>query len=241
MEFYNKNSLRRFPFRDDSDLSGVIGSVPYTVPDSVFLDLRLLVSASPASGPVTVTGMSYDSGEALLILSLDLRGTPAEISVPVLGVASGAYSVSRGSQDNLSWLAVTGDLTPLVSALGGDDFTFVEPPELLPGLVRDIRGSRVISISDDNGNKVTGAVRLVEGYNCGISTAGKGILLRADPGAGDGHDCDAPTLGCSDVLFRINGEGGEAVNFVSSGPDIIVLPRPDEHTIDIITAAGVKC
>ena len=240
MEFYNQNLMRRFPFSDDSDTRADIAGSAFSLPDSVFADIRLVLDRPRPAGPVTL--VSVRAAATALLCVFDIGGTPAEIEVDAAVPASGRYWVSRGESETegLSWLVVFGPgLGELMDALGTEAGVFNNPPALVAGTVSDFSRSRVISIEDADGVKTSDAVRLREGYNCAISVTPGSVSIAAVSGHGKGQPCTG-TTGCADVLFSVNGARGQDLE-VSGGPGVTVTPIPEAHTIDIKGTAGDEC
>lgn len=240
MEFYNKNSQRKHPFTDDSDMSAIINGSEYHIPNSVFIDIRLSFRSSLFKGDVKLVSLKFIG--VTLQLKFTIGDVEKVITIDSAAPDSGKYWVTRGSDSDISWLVVLGTaVSDLMSESMSDDVEFVNPPTIIPALVKYMCGTRVSSISDIDGSKVSGNVVLEEGYNCSITVSKSSIIINAESGSGAGYPCDtAETIGCSDVLFRLNGENAENVRIVG-GPGVSIMARPEQHTIDILANPGNEC
>jgi len=232
-EWLNKNSQRSYPFRDNTDLTLAGGGV---MPHSTILDFSATVyNGTIDQGFIRFTGynivvppigpnlvrMQFDSSYSINhTWNMDV---PVNASFPfVMSYVSDEVVVQVVFGEGI--LELTGATYPIAPA-------YMEPCTILAQ-----HNARVNYIEDDQGTRLTGAIRFKSGYNAIVWVTYDGLNITVRPGAGKGQNC-TPTSGsnCKNALYSINGiNADESGNInIQAGAGLTLVSDENFHFVTL--------
>jgi len=250
--FENIGRYIAYPFREDTNMSGVSGAGTFVFPDDVIKDLQFY-------------SLNNDRGSLRLQTLLPVSGASRELRF-LRTIGSSAYvialTLASGTLDDTELEIASAGVYHMKLRLGaGVDKLFAgahtantyvfDEMEIEPTLLRSEKNHYVTSMSGSNLIRLTGDINIKEGYNIsvGVLPARNVLRLSASKGAGQGEPCeyffsenccehtceDDPTPGnCSKYIFYINGlhpdwfgnfllQGGPGIKVSSPGGNIVEL------------------
>lgn len=258
-QWKNHNRYRSYPFVENSDMVGLFGAQPLTLPDNTLLDFALisylleegdysvvLVSLSVAAGgasvtfnfmlgafhpmPITVSAAIVPPYEAEFRLDVT-PGTGWLIARPIFG--EGVVEIAADAANH------------------GKTFTF-NTLNIEPATYSQMAKSLVTSISVEGGIELLdGDVKILEGYNMKVdfNDTTNELTIGAGIGAGAGIPC-SPQLtdpaDCPEGIFYLNGRHPDwwGKFFIQAGPGIEVEAFPASNKIvisSLIRADKPRC
>ena len=195
MEWLNQNSLRSYPFREDTLLQDVSGLI--TLPNSLVVDF---VMVAPADTDLELRLKSVLYGTDLLSLSfVDAAGamvTSVAVSLDSHSENDGYALSGQGDYEDAVGRITFGDLSELSDVMPEGSYSFADGTALLEATVvrPDIRGVRALKILHADGTQsdpIYGRVKLVPGLNVRLTTETGGNGIRIDALSTDlEEDCD---------------------------------------------------
>lgn len=238
VEWLNQNSLRRYPFREDSgmrpnDSSGTVIEGDWSVPDYLVTDMLVTVSGSGTDPFLYLKRLSVGDG----YVTLAFGGPTGEDAMSVSASLSShsqndCYSMTGiGSMSDARGTICLGDLERFFSETPQGLYSFsaseteVEPTCIRPSAL----AVRSITATDRTGyssSALHGDISLVAGENISIvyDSSSNSITFSADPSSGYGSGC-----GCSGSysgrVKSINGIRTENVSIV--GDDCVSVATGD--------------
>ena len=249
MERINEVRYTAYPFVENSLMSGVLdldsSAVPLT--NDVVLDVRAVnyarefgrLSLDSVTFPSATSALFYimytDPAGANLMATADVPCDAAswetmEIYETTLHLA-GVWSL---------FLTFGPGVVGLASGRTGGTAAFTGL-YMEPSCIR-VRNRHVVNSMEGDGAVITGAVKIMEGYNMAVSvnTGGNSIRLSPIIGEGLGMPCEQvlPDPGnCDDLIYRLNGcmpdWNGDLV--LQGGPGISVAGVPASNKVVLFT------
>lgn len=201
LEWLNQNSLRSYPFREDTSLVDDSGLT--TLPNSLVVDF---VMVSPSEVELELQLKSLLFGTDLLSMSFgDASGntvTSVSISLDSHKENDGYRLSGQGNYEDAVGRITIGNLSELPSQLPEGSYSYALGAALLEQTVvrPDIRGVRALKIAYADGtesNPIYGLVKLLAGLNVRLSTSDDGQGIRIDALSTDLEeecDCDSEFL-----------------------------------------------
>lgn len=250
LEWYNQNSLRKYPIADDATATTAGG---FELPNDFIVDLVLPISASLDVDP-----------DNFFISEVAVFGQGVVITVSYSTTEVGRVSVSATHQENASYFIhgtgtfegtvgkiTIGKLDSILEVAGVFSFSR-EETKLVSSVVRpNIRGVSSISVAngDDVSDPLTGSVLLVAGQNMTIdvNASTNQITLNAVSGAGLSESCgeceDATDRELPDPIRTINGVGPVSGNLVLAGGNacVDITSGPGDAALSITDTCSVPC
>lgn len=206
LEWLNQNSLRSYPFREDTSLADDSGLS--TLPNELIVDF---VMVAPSDLDLELQLKSLLFGSDLLSMSFcDATGsTVTSVSVSLDSHSENdGYKISgQGEYEDAAGRITLGNLTELSNLLPEGSYSFGLGSAVLEQTVvrPDIRGVRALKILYADGSEsdpIYGRVKLVAGLNVRLSTSEDGKGIRIDSLTTDLEeecDCDSEFLSPSPI------------------------------------------
>jgi hypothetical protein len=249
LEWLNENSLRAYPFKEDTSRS----DGTHVIPNDLIVDMAFVV-------PVATTDTFYL--KTLMISGTQITGVLANqnennvgtFSVPVTShkendgyeiVGAGTYTDARGR-------VVVGDLTDLAIKLPEGVYNYeVEATAFELSAIRpDLRKLRGIKIEKADGSVsdlLTGIVTLVSGTNVTLENPSAGLVRINAIGNEDYiEDCGDCLNGFSipDPIRTINGVGGDEtgnLNLISTEQCLVITPDASNFAVNLADTCAQPC
>jgi hypothetical protein len=256
IEWLNENERRAYPLLPDSgELTHTIGSEEWTIPENFFLDLQIISPRTLRTHSVQLTEITY-TGESSVVVKFTVNGeevTSFTVASPVDATYPHYVRNTDGS------LAVFGEGVKEFAQLCSTPVTLQTALTLEPtvcseyterwlgvsslGVIPEKKTIAGTPLSDwlfpyeplrpienvATPTRLTGHIKLLDGYNFDVSTSIGVIELTIGFGEGLRMDCTtnflAPEyLDCSKLISYINGMApdDEGVFKLSSSSDIVI-------------------
>lgn len=255
VEWLNRNLLRAYPLREDSDMTPLLPdgtrAEGLRIPTCLITDFSFTVAFDDVNGSVPcLTGMSVTPGGVSIEISLGgkvLTSVTADMS-------DGINSVHRlvGAGDNADcggWL-VTGDLARAAEELPEGSYRFADGqvPFEISTLRMAPRGVRSISTVGKYGLKTSarlyGNVRIIAGSDMNVRKGGGDDEIWLEAESGTGYErtepCSCSSSAESRQVRSINGMRVRDVVFVG-GACLRVEQRQEPPTVTLSDTCSTPC
>jgi hypothetical protein len=230
-EWLNANRYRRYPFRDDTNLT-CTGS--RALSNDVLLDCRL-VSCTSAQAALSLSNVEVTAGQ--LICAFSYGSVSFYVTVPA--AASYPYTVT-GSALGLQYTLIFGEGCKTLLAWPVGTYSLNESPVLQPTLtvVQDRHRVDTVRATGSGQTTLSGLVYIEPGYNCEPVVMPNKIRLSAGLGYGAGRYCNSlndAVRSCAEAILWVNGQNAdEAGNLpLVGGPGVEVESQPDQNRVVI--------
>lgn len=245
LEWLNENSLRAFPFREDSSRSD--GAV--VIPNDFIVDMVFVVPVATTStfylkslmvSAAQITGVIANQNENNVgTFSIAVSSHTQNKSYEILG--AGTYSDARGR-------VVIGNLTNITSELPEGIYTYTinSTPFELSAVRPDLRRVRGVKIKKADGtvsDLITGIVQLASGANIVLENPSPGVIkinaLGNDGFVEECGDCLNKFVPPEPIrtINGVAGDGNGNINLVSTETCLEITPDPDKFAVNF----GDKC
>jgi hypothetical protein len=249
LEWLNENSLRAYPFKEDTSRS----DGTYKIPDDLIVDMAIVV-------PVATTDIFYL--KTLMVSGTQITGVLANqsennvgtFSVPVaLHNENDGYEITgAGTYTDARGRVVIGDLTDLAVKLpeGVYNFSLEDTAFELSAIRPDLRKLRGLKVEKADGtvsDLITGIVTLVSGTNVALENPSDGVIRINAVGNEDYiEDCGDCLNGFSlpDPIRTINGVGGDEngnLNLISTEQCLVITPDGANFTVNLADVCSQPC
>lgn len=237
----NTNAQRAYPFIEDASLLGMA--------NDVVLDARLLVyqaAGSLSTEPLTLETIAVNGGATAMTVTM--KYGLLNLSMVVSAAASEQYyeTYATGPYGNLLIMLrmlFGPGVQAFCTAYAGVTVTF-SSPQIEPCCVVMYDKHRVSGITGSYAGsvRITGAIKVEEGYNLGIrlDTNLNALVISAGTGLGQGIPCTplhAGTEDCQGYVYLVNGLHPDWFGEFKllAGPGINVTPVPASNKLTIST------
>jgi hypothetical protein len=254
LERLNEASYTAWPFVEDSDRTSHYSGGTRVLPDSAVLDCRAVVYGY-VRGRLSLDRVRVTPGQALFYFKYEVTDpAPETVELPVLAPTGGAWTNIDFYEGSVHYVSVSDVRFSLYVTFGKgvrlfcegalvETYTLFGRPEVEPSCIRPADKHFVRSCTAVAGTKLTGDVKLQEGYNIEavLTKSSNTLRLSAELGAGEGVPCE-PLLppgpsGCEELVYRINGAGPDwrgAFKFMAGG-GFEIISHPDLHKVTLKT------
>lgn len=229
LEWLNANSLRSYPFREDTNLVDETGAV--TLPNSLVVDF-VLVSPYGTDLELQLKNVLY--GVDLLALTFgDVDGTiVTSVTIPLGSHTEndGYKLVGQGDYEDCVGRVAIGKTSELADVMPQGSYSFSTGSALLEATtirpdVRGVRALKVVHADGSESNPIYGNVKLLEGLNIRLVPQADGVRIDAiTTDLEEDCECDSellkpgPIRSLSGVIPDVNGN----IEIITVGENIAI-------------------